>query len=298
MNAVQELTGGSPTANILEGGVDQNYLRTDVGGSWNYLSDALGSTLALADAAGVVQTEYTYGPFGTTTASGLSLSNTAQYTGRENDATGLYYYRARYYNPEFGRFLSEDPIGFRGGINKYAYVGNSPLNYTDPLGQSPMGFGWDLMTADGPFDALYKLLNPDGGEGGGNNGNSGGGTSGRKDRPCTGSSNSHLAYTATGILVPGLGLGPSLSATYIPSTRELFIAPGIGAAAGHTFSFGPVIGPNASAVMPGWSLGMGENSTPLTGWQGVGNSNGALVGPSFGLPGASGTLTYGFCFAL
>jgi hypothetical protein len=46
----------------------------------------------------------------------------------------VYYYRARYYHPQFQRFISEDPIGFAGGINAYAYVGNAPLRWVDPLG--------------------------------------------------------------------------------------------------------------------------------------------------------------------
>jgi RHS repeat-associated protein len=58
-----------------------------------------------------------------------------QYTGRDYDAeTGLNYYRARYYDPVIGRFISEDPIGFDGGNNFYAYVENDPIDWTDPLG--------------------------------------------------------------------------------------------------------------------------------------------------------------------
>ena len=57
------------------------------------------------------------------------------YTGREWDKeTGLYYYRARYYDPMEGRFISKDPIGFKGGINLYGYVDNNPINRTDPEG--------------------------------------------------------------------------------------------------------------------------------------------------------------------
>jgi RHS repeat-associated protein len=47
------------------------------------------------------------------------------------------YYRARYYDPQIGRFISEDPIGFRGGMDFYAYVGNSPYNFSDSLGLRP-----------------------------------------------------------------------------------------------------------------------------------------------------------------
>ena len=60
---------------------------------------------------------------------GEASDNPFQYTGRENDGTGLYYYRARYYSPELQRFISRDPIGLGGGdVNFYRYVGNSPVN--------------------------------------------------------------------------------------------------------------------------------------------------------------------------
>ncbi|MDY6868571.1 MAG: RHS repeat-associated core domain-containing protein, partial [Chloroflexota bacterium] len=67
-------------------------------------------------------------------SSGTS-SNKLKYTGRELDSeTGLYYYRARYYDPEVGRFLSEDPLGFEAGINFYVYCKNNPVNFNDPSG--------------------------------------------------------------------------------------------------------------------------------------------------------------------
>lgn len=99
------------------------------------MTDALGSVIALTDDSGVVKTAYTYDPFGNVTVSGEASDNPFQYTGRENDGTGLYYYRARYYSPELQRYISEDPIGLFGGINFYRYVGNSPLNYRDPRGE-------------------------------------------------------------------------------------------------------------------------------------------------------------------
>ncbi len=96
--------------------------------------DSQGSTLALSDGGGTATTSYTYDPFGQTTVTGAS-SNALQYTSRENDGTGLYYYRARYYSPTLHRFISEDPIGLDGGDeNFYAYTFNSPTNFTDPSG--------------------------------------------------------------------------------------------------------------------------------------------------------------------
>jgi len=136
-NLVQEQSGGPPSANVLAGTLDEVFTRTDAGGAWSPLFDGLGSTLALTDSTGTVQTQYTYDPFGKTTTSGNSNGNTSQYTGRENDGTGLYYYRGRYYSPSLQRFISEDPIGLAGGINLYAYVGNNPINFTDPFGLKP-----------------------------------------------------------------------------------------------------------------------------------------------------------------
>jgi RHS repeat-associated protein len=82
-----------------------------------------------------MQTSYTVEPFGNTTVTGSSTTNSFAFTGRELDSTGLYFYRARYYSPTLQRFVSEDPVGFAGGnANLYGYVDNSPTNADDPLG--------------------------------------------------------------------------------------------------------------------------------------------------------------------
>jgi RHS repeat-associated protein len=81
---------------------------------------------------------FTYDSFGNLTNSTGSLTNPFRYTARESDAeTGLYYYRARYYDSRAGRFLSEDPLAFDGGRNFYRYVYNDPVALTDPTGLSP-----------------------------------------------------------------------------------------------------------------------------------------------------------------
>jgi RHS repeat-associated protein len=140
-STVQELSGGSVQANLLLGlGIDEVLQRTDTASTRNFLADGLGSTLALTDSVGVVQTEYTYEPFGNTMTSGATSANPSQHTGRENDGTGLYYYRARYYHPGLQRFISQDPIGFRGkDVNLYAYVQNNPANFIDPTGLAKGG---------------------------------------------------------------------------------------------------------------------------------------------------------------
>ena len=94
--------------------------------------------MALGDAAGTVQTQYRYEAFGAGSVTGALSANELAYTGREDDATGLYYYRARYYHPTLQRFISEDPIGLKGGINSYAYAWGNPLRFRDPLGLRPL----------------------------------------------------------------------------------------------------------------------------------------------------------------
>ena len=97
--------------------------------------DQVNSVVALSDHNGAIKQSLSYGPFGEALTTSGSSHNAMQYTGREQDSeSGLYYYRARYYDPEMGRFISEDPIGFKGGVNFYAYVGNNPLIYNDPSG--------------------------------------------------------------------------------------------------------------------------------------------------------------------
>jgi RHS repeat-associated protein len=136
LNPVQELAGTAPVANLLTGlSIDEFFTRTDAAGPLAFLTDALQSTLALSDTATTIGTEYTYEPFGMPAVTGAPAANAFQYTGRENDGTGLYYYRARYYHPGLLRFISEDPIEFLGGdVNLYSYVADAPTSYRDPFG--------------------------------------------------------------------------------------------------------------------------------------------------------------------
>ncbi len=170
LNPVQELQAGAPSANLLTGlGIDEYFRRTDASGASSYLTDALGSTLALANPAGGLATSYTYDPFGSTTVSGSS-TNPFQFTGRENDGTGLYYYRARYYSSTAERFIAQDPLGFGGGdANIYAYAFNSPIDYIDPTGFDAIiwgntGAALDPITS-GPTNGNYGGRNWTGGLG-------------------------------------------------------------------------------------------------------------------------------------
>jgi len=137
-NPVQEHGAASVQANILGGlEIDEFFSRSEVSSARTsyYLSDAMGSTISLTDPAGNIQSDYTYEPFGRTQLMGAPDSNAYQYTSRENDGNGLYYYRARYYHPGLQRFISEDPLRFAAGdLNLFAYARNSTPNLRDPSG--------------------------------------------------------------------------------------------------------------------------------------------------------------------
>jgi RHS repeat-associated protein len=102
-------------------------------------------------------TTYRYDSFGNLTASSGSIANRFQYTARELDPeTGIYFYRARYYDATTGHFLSEDPVGFEGGVNFYPYAENDPVIFSDPFGLqsgTPSGCSPPFRTPCGP--SLY-----------------------------------------------------------------------------------------------------------------------------------------------
>ncbi len=131
-------------------GIDQVVLRDSGSAKQWYYRDGHGSTSAITDNSGNILEQYEYnaqGQFQIANASGTvesfsQIGNTLLYTGREYDnETGNYFYRARYYNPTLGRFISRDPLSgaeFSQGTNLYAYCLNNYLNAGDPLGT------WDL----------------------------------------------------------------------------------------------------------------------------------------------------------
>jgi len=122
----------------LSDSIDEPMAMLRGGATSYYHADGLGSVTSLSNAAGALGQTYGYDSFGKQTSSSGSLTNPFQYTAREWDTeTNLQFSRARYYDPATGRFLSEDPIRFRGGsVNFYGYAMQDPVLLIDPSGKN------------------------------------------------------------------------------------------------------------------------------------------------------------------
>lgn len=147
---LDKASDGSSVDYLNGGGIDNKLRQTSSSAPTSpqyFLQDHLGNTIALTDASGGVSERQQYEPFGASSGSTLTRYG---YTGREMDeATGLMYYRARWYDPQQSRFISEDPIG---GMNRYAYANNNPTIYGDPLGMD----GWLMPTLRGAAGAFNE----------------------------------------------------------------------------------------------------------------------------------------------
>ncbi len=141
-------------------GVDDVLAMERGGVRYYYHKDGLGSVTAITDSKGNVVQTYDYDSFGNIVAQkSTTFVQPYTYTGREWDReAGLYYLRNRYYDPMEGRFISKDPIGFRGGdTNLYAYVKNNPINFKDPFGLSAYP-GVPTPNASDFFEVLQTFL--------------------------------------------------------------------------------------------------------------------------------------------
>jgi RHS repeat-associated protein len=129
--------------------------------------DGLGSVRLLTDSAGYVTDRFSYDGYGKQKAREGSSYSSRRFRGEEYDNdTGLYYLRARYYDPETGRFLTGDP--WKGdqksplSLNRYIYANASPLDFHDPTGLAPDDFDWSALgkAAHAAIEALYVAQNP------------------------------------------------------------------------------------------------------------------------------------------
>jgi RHS repeat-associated protein len=133
-------------------------------GTFYYLHDGLGSTIALVDSSGNVVQSYEYDAFGAVRSQSGNQPTEYQFAGQDTDPSGLQYLRARYYDPATGRFLSRDP---KGGLNGYAYAGNDPVDNADPSGTqyywggfysyfpAMYGFGYSPYTSYYSYSPYY-----------------------------------------------------------------------------------------------------------------------------------------------
>src|SRR2546429_406610 len=135
-DVAQDKSSTNVITEYLNGPGIDNKIRLKTGSTLYYFAqDHLGSTTALTESKGALVERQSYDAYGNSAGSTRTRYG---FTGRERDPlTGLQYNRARFYDPQLGRFISEDPIGLAGGINSFAYVGNNPVLYRDPSGLCP-----------------------------------------------------------------------------------------------------------------------------------------------------------------
>ena len=155
----------------------------DSAGVQCFLTDHLGSVVATLDGAGTLTSQQRYLPFGEARLTIGTLYTDRLFTGQRDMAgLGVYHYGARFYSPKLGRFLSADTIvpGYANpqNLNRYSYVNNSPLMYTDPTGHElneTQGNGGCSTSGFCPRDYDFTPEPEEDGDGGGGGGGGGGG---------------------------------------------------------------------------------------------------------------------------
>lgn len=130
-------------------GVDQLHTMRRGDSTYYYSYDVSGQLVALMGPSGSVSTASSQTPFGAVISDSGTEGNPFRFKGREWDSeAGLYYMRARYYDPALTRFISEDPIGLRGGSNSYTFAANDPVQFADPHGLDCELWGWYRVSTD------------------------------------------------------------------------------------------------------------------------------------------------------
>jgi RHS repeat-associated protein len=218
-NIIEERIGSTQTLDYVQAGLDRPLAQRDQAGVVTYyLADHLGSVAQTTNSGGAATLTREYDPWGNLPQGSASAGYA--YTGREWDAEiSLYYYRARYYTAGNGRFLSEDPAGLAGGLNRYSYAGGNPVLFGDPLGlcrievrflpAGPLGIGNHgiILVIDPDGSTSYYRGGPSSG-GPSNSGSSGTkqssqGTSGASGASSNSSSGWGPIVTDSGAYVPG-----------------------------------------------------------------------------------------------
>ena len=146
---------GNITKRFIYGaGIDNPIAYISGNTTYYYHTDEIGSVVAMSNSSGQLVETYTYGPFGQSYDSS-SIGNPLRYAARRLDSeTGHYYNRARYYEPKWGKFLQADPLGYKDGMNRYAYVGHNPVSFVDPMGTIAVGGGFSTESGMVSTDIL------------------------------------------------------------------------------------------------------------------------------------------------
>ena len=303
------------------------------GAIYYYALQQPGHVNGLVNANDQLVNSYRYTPFGAA-ATGFPVQGTVnplQYMARELDAaTGLYYVRNRWYDPQVGRFISEDPIGLAGGLNLYTYVHNNPLSFRDPLGLcvefTKATNKQHIQVAKGVEEYCPILLDDitvvaGGNSGGGGGGHSGGGPPGMGgggvhpgggsgggaggDRmtlsdlcmavlmpPPDSESGPVLFLSLGGTAATPVGGGTASGALYLTWSGDFGYSTTVGAAAGADMSIDLHGGAAWNmATYSGLSYGACGGAGTVGGCVG-GNSNGLMAsgGLSFGVPTPNGSV--------
>jgi RHS repeat-associated protein len=144
-NLLAEANGSNSITRLYIYGRGLLAVATSSNALYCYHFNAVGSTMALTNQSQSVVNQYAYAPFGEITGQVEAIVQPFKYVGQFGvmaESNGLYYMRARYYDPQVGRFISEDPLGFDGGdVNLYVYASNNPVMLVDPLGLWTVGIG-------------------------------------------------------------------------------------------------------------------------------------------------------------
>ncbi|MEU7649257.1 RHS repeat-associated core domain-containing protein [Streptomyces huasconensis] len=140
-------TGGADTGFNREPGGTLNSMTRD-GKTYFYLTDAIGSVVAVADESGTKVNSYSYSPRGVTRdATSEKVTQPYRFAGGYQDPTGLYHFQARYYDPNIGRFTQPDPSGQE--QNPYLYAEGDPVNRIDPSGLASIGISGEVCAFGG-----------------------------------------------------------------------------------------------------------------------------------------------------